>query len=566
MYRFEDNERIEKFISGEFIRRTVYGARVTLTNPTASRRRLNVLLQIPLGAIPLRNGFYTDDQPVMLEPYTTRTVEYYFTFPESGVYNQFPAHAAAKESIIGKADPRVFEVKDAPTEVDKTSWAWISQYGSDQDTLDYLKGHNLRRLDLNEMAWRLKDRGFYKQALDLLMNRGLFHDTTYSYGIYYEEPAVARVWLAESNMAKQVGPVLDSPLLVVNPVETKTYEHLEYDPLVNPRAHDVGEKRKILNLALRDQYRSFLYHNLYRNELGANEQLALVYYLQLQDRLGEAADQLALVEEGDVHENLQTAYLKAWMALRNLETDKALALAKPFAAHPGPRWRNRFSALVRAIDEARGAEVAEIEDPTRQQDINQMAAEQPAIELETVSGKLLLTTHNLDEVTLNLYPMDIELLFSRKPFLAEGGADFAVIKPALTRTVKVKGKGEEEELMLPREYRDRNLMVELTGKGQRASVAWYANQLKVRKMESYGQVEVRAAKDNRPLPKTYVKVFARGADGRVSFWKDGYTDLRGRFDYVSLNDRKPEEAVEFSILILHPELGAEIKQAEPPTR
>ena len=566
MYRFEDNEQIEKFISGEFIRRTVYGARITLTNPTASRRRMNVLMQIPVGAIPLRNGFYTDDQSVLLQPYTTQTVEYFFTFPESGTFNQFPAHAADKEAIIGKAGARVFDVKDAPTEVDKDSWAWVSQYASPEATLSFLQTHNLRRLDLNEMAWRLKDRNFFNQAITLLQSRTLFDPTTFSYGIFHEDPAVAKVWLANSRLAKQVGPVFDSPLLTVNPVEAKTYQHLEYDPLVNPRAHDLGAKREILNLALRDQYTSFLFHNLYRDKLGPQEQLALVYYLQLQDRLEEAFAQLEKIDTDALPEKIQLAYLQAWMALRNLEIDKALALAKPYGAYPVPRWQSRFSSLITAIEEARGAEAAAVEDPNRQQDLNQLAANEPWIELETVSGKLMLTAHQLTEVTLNLYPMDIELLFSRKPFLAEGGADFAVIKPALSRQIKIKGNGEAEDLQLPKDYQDQNLMVELTGKGKQASIAWYANQLNVRKMENYGQVEVRSVAKNQALPKTYIKVFARSGDGRVSFWKDGYTDLRGRFDYLSLNNRKPEEAVEFSILILHPDFGAEIITAAPPTR
>jgi len=566
MYRFEDNEQIEKFITGEFIRRRVYGARITLTNPTASRRRLNVLLQLPLGAIPLRNGFYTDDKNVLLQAYTTQTVEYFFTFPESGIFSQFPAHAADKEAIIGKAEARTFDVKDAPTEVDKTSWVWISQYASPADTLAFLKTHNLRRLDLNEMAWRMKDQNFFQQAVSLLEGRGLFHETTYSYGVFHKNISPTKVWLSTSSLASRVGPVFESPLLEIDPVLSKSYQHLEYDPLVNPRAHDVGAKREILNTALNTQYRSFLTHNLYRNELGAQEQVALVYYLQLQDRLEEAFDQLALVHRDQLPEKIQVAYVEAWMALRTLELDKALALAKPYADHPVPRWKTRFASLVSAIAEARGSEVATVEDPNRQQDLNQLAAKEPSIELEAVSGKLILTSHNLKKLTLNLYPMDIELLFSRKPFLAEGGADFAVIKPAWSRELIVKGNGENEELHLPNEYRDQNMMVELVSKGKQASVAWYANKLKVRKMENYGQVEVRSSNTIQPLPKTYVKVFAMAENGNISFWKDGYTDLRGRFDYVSLNNRKPEDAMEFSILILHPEHGAEIIKAEPPTR
>ena len=37
------------------------------------------------------------------------------------------------------------------------------------------------------------------------------------------------------------------------------------------------------------------------------------------------------------------------------------------------------------------------------------------------------------------------------------------------------------------------------------------------------------------VSKAYVKVYARLRGGKVRFFKDGYTDLRGKFDYASLN-------------------------------
>jgi hypothetical protein len=37
------------------------------------------------------------------------------------------------------------------------------------------------------------------------------------------------------------------------------------------------------------------------------------------------------------------------------------------------------------------------------------------------------------------------------------------------------------------------------------------------------------------LSKAYVKVYAKLKNGTLRFFKDGYTDLRGRFDYASLN-------------------------------
>ena len=46
--------------------------------------------------------------------------------------------------------------------------------------------------------------------------------------------------------------------------------------------------------------------------------------------------------------------------------------------------------------------------------------------------------------------------------------------------------------------------------------------------------------------------------------KDGYTDLRGRFDYTSLNTSGIEAAEKFAILIMSEEHGAVVREADPP--
>ena len=64
-------------------------------------------------------------------------------------------------------------------------------------------------------------------------------------------------------------------------------------------------------------------------------------------------------------------------------------------------------------------------------------------------------------------------------------------------------------------------------------------------LENYGQVRATVSATGKPLPKAYVKVYARLADGTVKFHKDGYTDIRGRFDYatVSTPDRQADYAL-----------------------
>ena len=60
-------------------------------------------------------------------------------------------------------------------------------------------------------------------------------------------------------------------------------------------------------------------------------------------------------------------------------------------------------------------------------------------------------------------------------------------------------------------------------------------ELKLALAENYGRLELRDSAAGKPVSKAYVKVYARLNNGTVRFFKDGYTDLRGKFDYASLN-------------------------------
>ena len=85
-------------------------------------------------------------------------------------------------------------------------------------------------------------------------------------------------------------------------------------------------------------------------------------------------------------------------------------------------------------------------------------------------------------------------------------------------------------------------------------------------LESAGQLTVAAKGSAQGLPKVYVKVFARLPGGQVRFHKDGYTDLRGRFDYASLSDDPNANAERFALLVLDEARGAVIREVAPPAR
>jgi hypothetical protein len=110
----------------------------------------------------------------------------------------------------------------------------------------------------------------------------------------------------------------------------------------------------------------------------------------------------------------------------------------------------------------------------------------------------------------------------------------------------------------------RNVLVEVTAAGRTRSHPYFANAMNVRLLENYGHLQAIESTTGAGLPKVYVKVYARMADGNVKFHKDGYTDLRGRFDYATVSTPERQPISRFAILAMSEERGATIQEAPPP--
>jgi hypothetical protein len=419
---------------------------------------------------------------------------------------------------------------------------------------------------LSQIAWRMKDRNEFKQITSLLESRHLYHDSLWSYGILHNDSVTIRAFLRHSPFADGCGLYLVSPLLVVEPVERLAYQHLEYAPLVNPRAHQVGAKRRILNNRFREQYQRFLKVLSYKPALTDADELAVAYYLTLQDRVEEALAWYARVDRPAVPEQLQCDYLEAYLAFYRGDLDHARKLAEAHANTAVDRWRTRFAEVLSQINQIEGGAADVVEKENRDQAQGALAASEPALTLQVEAGRIRLDYRNLKGCTLNFYPMDVELLFSRRPFLQEGVTQFSFIRPVLSQHLDLPADQDTQSADLPPEFRAKNVMVEALAGGLRASQAYYANTLKVQMIEAYGQAVVTHAESRKPVPGAYVKVYARTRNGEVKFFKDGYTDLRGRFDYASLNTHELEQADRLAVLILSDALGAVVREAAPPKR
>ena len=157
-------------------------------------------------------------------------------------------------------------------------------------------------------------------------------------------------------------------------------------------------------------------------------------------------------------------------------------------------------------------------------------------------------------------------MFSTTPFVRTYDESLSYIRPNHTQSVELPRDRSTWELELPPQLHNRNLLIEIEGDGQRQTQTYFAHSLDVRLFENYGQLQVLHEREKRPLSTVYVKVYARLKNGQVRFYKDGYTDLRGRFDYVSLNTNDLQQVEKFSVLLLSPEQGAVVREVVPPRR
>jgi hypothetical protein len=214
---------------------------------------------------------------------------------------------------------------------------------------------------------------------------------------------------------------------------------------------------------------------------------------------------------------------------------EAKRIAERYANHPVERWKTLFRGLMeQAVVAGGGGEGPGNKGQDREARLDALSGTESGFELEAVEQGVRVRARNLAEVQVNFYPADPEFSFSGNPFGREESGRFRMVKPAASVIHKVLDSRRGDVVPVPPALKGRNLVVEASGAGLRRSVHCGVSRMRVDFVENYGRLEVRDQEGKRPLSKVYVKVYAR-VSGGVRFFKDGYTDVRGRFDYASLN-------------------------------
>ncbi len=559
---FHDDEKNEdgspKEEVGEFVRGRVYFAETIAINPTARRRYVRAVSQIPEGAFAVMGCDAAEDKTLVLGAYETCALPlayFYFPIAEQGLGKTPDAVALERGERVGAGGRFVCNVVAESTKRDTTSWRYVSQKATKGEVLEYLKTKNLANVDLAKIGWRFADGDFAKKALDILESRGAYCQKLWLAGFKWKDAYDARrVKEALSRrenvrkLAPMFGPVFKSSLVEIEPEEADVFEHREYWPIINARTHAKGGAATIPNAALAKEYRAFLDVLGAKRELSARDRLLAAVYLIAQDRIAEAEAQVAAVSAGDVGTKMQLDYMKAYLAFAHGDAAEGRRIAAKWADASVGIWRTRFREVVAQADEALGGGA----DGERAGDAPAPSLAMRADMSGGVVGGVILTARNLAKCMVKAYPVDVEISFSKNPF---GGASASIggvlgLKPAWAAEIALS-EGKEARVSLPEGLRKANLVVVATGADGRAEdrLELTPGALDVQVSRETRQLRVRDLK-GRPLAGAYVKVYVRDASGsETKFHKDGYTDLRGAFDYEAVSTDTDFRPAEFAVFV-----------------
>ncbi len=571
-----DRAEGERTVFGDLRAGKVYEARTALVNPTGRARRISLYREIPEGAIPLAGGRACAANVVTLDPYGSADLVSRFYFPYvsgTNAFRQYPSTAGEAGRAVARAAARTFRVTDRPAAEDKASWDWISQNGTNDEVLDFVKKANLNEpgFDLGLIRWRMADgaRGdrSFNEALYRILDDKMFYDPSlWVYATEKKDMPRVKEYLERTVLTQHpqsLGRFFESPVVSVRPEETGLFELKEYAPLINARIHPFGrDGRAFANAAFAAQYRSFLDLLAYKPALDDRDRLLAAVYLLAQDRVDEATAFVARVRPADVETKLQYDYAQAWLAMSTGRVKDAKKIAEMYRAYPVKLWRERFAAVSELI-----AEVEHL-DSVPAADLDDGGASSGLALRAVAPGKVSITSRALKSCTLTAHPVDLEVLFSRNPFLTAtlpGRALF--VRPVWEMRVKLSPDGNPTAVALPKELaRHGNLLLVATAAdgAVRATLAHAFREPDVRILRAQGRLLARDGA-GRPLAGAYVKVYARPAGGSdVRFHKDGYTDLRGAFDYASVSTEHPTPPGAFAVFVSDPKAGGAVVPDVPP--
>ena len=129
------------------------------------------------------------------------------------------------------------------------------------------------------------------------------------------------------------------------------------------------------------------------------------------------------------------------------------------------------------------------------------------------------------------------------------------VSPAAGRLTKVP---------LPEQLSNKNMVIEISSDKIQRFKTYYSTQMVVKLNENFGELNVTHRQTLLPLPRAYVKVFCKDTSGSELFYRDGFTDIRGKFEYANASGKSVDTVEKFGIFVSDDKFGQVILEAGKP--
>jgi hypothetical protein len=573
-----DGESVDKFIHKNFKTNKVYGSRVVVTNVSSVDQRVEILCQIPQGSIPCGQAcFQTKSWSQIVEPYGTYRREFFFYWPEAGQFKHFPVHVNKNGETIGyaKEDPEL-NVETGLLEPDTSSWRYIANLAEEAKVLEFLtESGEAQSVDLSKICWRFRDNpDFFDSVCEILRSRRIYNERVWAYSLICDQgrgrQELGEFLSQDPDFRNFIYPGIKSKIVSTDNDSQRDYQVMEYWPLQNPRAHEVD----IGSTDYGEFYVDFMVHSAFTSttlaDMSMKDKLALTNYLLLRNLITKAKTLFESIDSKKAGKKYPMVYdyMSIYLNFHTGKAEKLKAKAEKYAKmNLSKGQKAKWEQVLEQIDHRGDPSLSDAMFLKRQEQMK-LEAMKPHLDFfPQEDGTLLIEHRNISEITVNFYRTELELMFSMYPFQDEN-VSYKLMRPNMSETLEGMHDGTTA-IGLPELLRAENTIVEMVTKTKEGTIkvtkVAYDNQIDVTLSNAVGQVRVLHSETRQPICKAYVKVYAQNIrDRSIQFFKDGYTDIRGRFDYRTLSTDQLRGSKRLAILVSTEEYGSLIKEVEVP--
>jgi len=546
----------------------VYGCRAVITNVSSVPQTVELLMQIPGGSIPVNgtgdSGFRTKNFSVKIDKFDTHKKEYYFYWPAPGTFEHWPAHISKNNFSVGLSNmATTVRVEENPKEV-KDNYRSLCDGGQPAEIMEYLNsaGSKLYNLDLEALRPAcLKNYELWRSVCALLQAKNLYCEALWSISLKVALKENAQPYLAtflsrNPEVRKFVGPQQKTGALTYDGYDHRDFQYQSLDPMTNTRVETTQALPRIFTA----NYNAFLDRLAFKSSsistVNLTDKAALCCYLLQASRYDRAYEVFKSINPKKASKNFEETYnyMDAFLALTRNDPNKALKLAQKYCNNEDlpPQHRFKWSRVMDQCKEAQNVKQADMTFiPER------IKAEPPMYDIECLKHKLKIKHNKAAKgpVMLEFWIMDLEMLFSVQPFSAHCDS-FRYMQPNKVMEKNLTG-GSHTIVDIPSDLRNCNSIIRLTWgeEGKSVVINDYDNEIDVQVAKDLGEVRVISTEDKTngdAVRGAYCKVYSKNKDGSVQFYKDGYTDIRGRWNYRDISTSDQMKADMFALLVYTP--------------